>query len=656
MASIYRPDIDGLRAVAVLAVVLFHAFPNSITGGFVGVDIFFVISGFLISTIIFGGLAEGTFSFKDFYRRRIHRIFPALIIVFLSCWSFGWVYLFADEYAQLGKHILGGAFFSSNIILLNEVGYFDNLSESKILLHLWSLGVEEQFYLLWPLLAFSVKKIRLNYATLIITITLFSFALNIHSSIYDPASAFYTIHNRAWELLAGAILALVKLNHSKPLSPLNANSHTLRNTLSFGGALLIAFSLIIIDKHTTFPGWWALAPTAGTVLILAAGPHAWLNKVFLSNKLMVWIGLISFPLYLWHWPILTFARLLENGLPSWQIRSSLISLSVLLAWLTYDFIERPIRRSQHKSTTPLLVVAMLSVASLGYVTNYNDGFPSRPIVEKSERALSQLVGPIWKYASNEQCLKKYLFEESKTYGWWFCITNRDAEPTVLLYGNSFANHLFPGLANNEQFKGNTILSIGVCGIAGADKADGTPEIGGWPCSGGRPRRQEAFIHDIVKRSKSIEYVIIDGFPQQFDADYINSVKQRIAFFVDNNVKVIIFKPHLTFDYNIKGCFTRSAQLYSRANGQCTIGLEKLKKLESDFAPLENEIKSVFPSVQFFDQNSMYCDEAQCSMINDGMPVFRDEYYHYSEYASSKLADLFVTWASAHAPGILKEAK
>ncbi|MCT9823034.1 peptidoglycan/LPS O-acetylase OafA/YrhL [Pseudomonas sp. TE36184] len=654
MGTIYRPDIDGLRAVAVLAVVLFHAFPSSITGGFVGVDIFFVISGFLISTIIFGGLEEHTFSFTDFYRRRINRIFPALIIVFISCWCFGWFSLFADEYAQLGKHILGGAFFSSNVILLNEVGYFDNLSDSKILLNLWSLGVEEQFYLLWPLLAFSSKKIRLNYATPVITITLISFGLNIHNATIDPASDFYTIQNRAWELLAGALLALIKLQHPHFFPPLDANHNTLPNMLSVSGALLVTFSFIAIDKHAAFPSWWAVVPTTGAVLILAAGPHAWLNKVVLSNRPMVWIGLISFPLYLWHWPILTFARLLENGLPSWQMRASLVTLSVVLAWLTYNFIEHPIRHSGHKSITPLLVVAMLSVASLGYFTNYSNGLPNRPIVEKSERALSQLVGPIWKYASNEQCLNRYPFEESKTYGWWFCVINRDAEPTVLLYGNSFANHLYPGLVNNEKLRGNTILSIGVCGIAGADKADGTPEIGGWPCSGGRPRRQEIFIHNIVRRSKPIEYVIIDGFPQVFDGDYIKSVKQRIAFLLDNNKKVIIFKPHLTFDYNVKGCFTRSTHLYSGSDSQCSIGLEKLNKLEADFAPLENEIKNAFPTVQFFDQNSMYCDDTQCSMVIDGMPVFRDEYYHYSEYASSKLADLFVTWATIHAPGILKK--
>jgi peptidoglycan/LPS O-acetylase OafA/YrhL len=179
----YRPDIDGLRAVAVLAVVLFHAFPGLIRGGFIGVDIFFVISGYLISTIIFENLDRGSFSFREFYVRRIKRIFPALIVVLLACFAFGWFALLADEFNQLGKHIAAGAGFVSNIVLWGEAGYFDNSAETKPLLHLWSLGIEEQFYIVWPLLLWFAWKRKFNLLTIAVLIAIISLALNIKGMV-----------------------------------------------------------------------------------------------------------------------------------------------------------------------------------------------------------------------------------------------------------------------------------------------------------------------------------------------------------------------------------------------------------------------------------------------------------------------------------------
>lgn len=176
----YRPDIDGLRAIAILSVIGFHAFPFLVQGGFIGVDIFFVISGFLISTIIFGSLERGNFSFVEFYIRRINRIFPALLLVLITCFAFGWFVLLSDEYKQLGKHIAGGAGFISNFIFWNESGYFDNVAEAKPLLHLWSLGVEEQFYIIWPLLLWLAWKRHLNLLSIAIIVAVISFALNIY--------------------------------------------------------------------------------------------------------------------------------------------------------------------------------------------------------------------------------------------------------------------------------------------------------------------------------------------------------------------------------------------------------------------------------------------------------------------------------------------
>lgn len=192
----YRPDIDGLRAVAVLAVVAFHAFPNWARGGFIGVDVFFVISGYLISTIIFKNLDKGTFSFTEFYARRIKRIFPALFLVLIACFAFGWFTLLADEYKQLGKHIAAGAGFISNFTLWNEAGYFDNSAETKPLLHLWSLGIEEQFYIVWPLFLWFAWKRKFSLLTITIVVAVASFVLNVNGIKQDMVATFYSPQTR----------------------------------------------------------------------------------------------------------------------------------------------------------------------------------------------------------------------------------------------------------------------------------------------------------------------------------------------------------------------------------------------------------------------------------------------------------------------------
>lgn len=214
----YRADIDGLRAIAILSVVGFHAFPNWVKGGFIGVDVFFVISGYLISTIIIGSLERDSFNFVEFYSRRIKRIFPALLLVLIASFALGWFVLLADEYKQLGKHIAGGAGFISNFLFWNESGYFDNAAETKPLLHLWSLGIEEQFYIFWPLLLWFVWKKRFNLLTIAITVAIVSFALNIVKVRSDTVAAFYSPQTRFWELMAGSILAYMTL-HKQNLFP-----------------------------------------------------------------------------------------------------------------------------------------------------------------------------------------------------------------------------------------------------------------------------------------------------------------------------------------------------------------------------------------------------------------------------------------------------
>ncbi len=391
----YRPDIDGLRAVAVLTVVAFHAFPSSVRGGYIGVDVFFVISGYLISTIIFENLDKGTFSFAEFYARRIKRIFPALLLVLIVSFAFGWFELLADEYKQLGKHIAAGAGFISNFTLWSEAGYFDNSAETKPLLHLWSLGIEEQFYIVWPLLLWFAWKRKFNLFTITIAVAIATFILSVKGVKQDLVATFYSPQTRFWELLSGSILAWITLYKKDAcsdiqnktdawlstllfLSKKNKDLMTLTNILSFVGLFLLLFGFLRMTKELSFPGLWALVPVLGAVLIITSGSQAWVNRNILSHKIAVWFGLISFPLYLWHWPILSFSRIIEGELPSRNIRIVAVILSIALAWLTYRIVERPLRFGKHeKVKLPVLVVLMIIVGFVGYNTYERDGLPFR---------------------------------------------------------------------------------------------------------------------------------------------------------------------------------------------------------------------------------------------------------------------------------------
>lgn len=397
----YRTDIDGLRAIAVLAVVGFHALPTRLTGGFVGVDIFFVISGYLISSIILQQVSVGRFSFLQFYSRRAKRIFPALIAVLVACYAFGWFQLLGDEFALLGKHMAAGAGFVSNLVLWSEAGYFDSAAEAKPLLHLWSLAVEEQFYLLWPFMIILAWRFRLKLPLMIASVIILSFVVSLVSVHSDASAAFYSPLTRFWELSIGSLLAYAGTSLPSPsqgrrwaqlhavVSPpaTAAGSLWLQNMMSVLGMVLLVAAITCLSNALLFPGWWALPPTLGAFLIIAAGPQAWPNRRILSNRVLVWFGLISYPLYLWHWPLLSFARLIEGEKPGLQVRLGAVALSVALAWLTYRLIERPIRFGKsHRAMAMGLFAALLAIGLIGWITFLRDGFEAR--------AMSRLGAPV----------------------------------------------------------------------------------------------------------------------------------------------------------------------------------------------------------------------------------------------------------------------
>lgn len=444
----YRRDIDGLRAVAVLSVVAFHVAPRTITGGFVGVDIFFVISGFLISRILFSEVeSTGSLSFARFYQRRIQRIFPALVLVLAAGLGLGWLLLFSDELAPLGKHVAGGAGFATNFVLWSEAGYFDTASETKPYLHLWSLAIEEQFYLVYPLLIFLLRGAPRRRPLVLSVLLLASLAASLYLSKSSPTQAFFLPHTRLWELLLGSLAAALPFASQKPAEssePVSAAgpqevaprhpaslSRYLPLALSLAGLAAIAVSIFAFSATTPWPSGWALVPTLGALALLVAGERSAVSRLLLGNRVMVAIGLISYPLYLWHWLLLAFTRVLGANQPQPGFIVVAVVLSFALSAATYFFVEKPIRFGAKSRAKPIALAFALAVAGgLGLVMHLRDGFPERSInaMNRGAKGFHKMY-----HEMKENCVEVL----GMTVKAGTCYAN-DPKPEIVFFGDSHA--------------------------------------------------------------------------------------------------------------------------------------------------------------------------------------------------------------------------
>lgn len=370
----YRKEIDGLRALAVVPVILFHAGVQGFSGGFVGVDIFFVISGYLITSIIIAELETGDFTITSFYERRARRILPALFFVMLLCLPLAWWLLLPHELVAFGRSIIAVTVFASNILFWQESDYFATDSELIPLLHTWSLAVEEQYYLIFPILLLVCWKLGLRWVTAIIaTIAAISLGLAEWGWRHDASGNFYLLPSRAWELMAGAGCALYLRYKPQP----NA---TLRQVFSLSGLGLLLISLIWLDDTIPFPSLYAIPPVLGTALIiLFAQQDTWTAKL-LSLPLLAGIGLVSYSAYLWHQPMFAFARLYYADEPGLLIMLGLTGLAFVLAMISWRFVERPFRQRQNYSRSQIFIMALVgSTAFIGVALTFIllEGAPAR---------------------------------------------------------------------------------------------------------------------------------------------------------------------------------------------------------------------------------------------------------------------------------------
>jgi peptidoglycan/LPS O-acetylase OafA/YrhL len=628
----YRPDIDGLRAVAVLSVVGYHAFRSVVRGGFIGVDIFFVISGFLISSIIFDSLERGSFSFIEFYRRRIARIFPALLLLLFACYAFGWLTLLPLEFEELGKQIAGGAAYVSNFILWNEQGYFDQAAETKPLLHLWSLGIEEQYYIFWPLLCYVAWKRRLNLLAITLAIGAASFALNVGQASANSVAAFYSPQTRFWELLVGSALAYGVLHRERWASN---GKIALAEARSLVGVALIAVALATITVDRAFPGWWALLPTAGTALIISAGATAWLNRTVLSNRVLVWFGLISYPLYLWHWPLLSFAQIVENGLPPRFVRLVAVGASIALAWLTYELVEKPLRFGRSKAMKAVgLFVGMMMIGALGVLSYATGGLASRGIAKSTRQITAAMTD--WDYYPTPS-LRSQSGNTTDRF-------NGLSPESVLFMGDSFMAQYYPRVAelyadrdHLPRYSAFLAAKVGCRPIPHGDAVN-TKNYG---C--------DAYYVAVMRTAKDPIYrkIVIGAnwrsvFSDKISTESLSKLTSDLKALrqLGKDIVLISMHPHsslfdpLQFAKPFRlALFSRGAQRIPQDLWQDRRLLERQDQEAKD--GLAHLARPVGATV--IDPFDYFCISAKCPVVVAGKPLYRDEWHYRSsvtrEYAT-----------------------
>jgi peptidoglycan/LPS O-acetylase OafA/YrhL len=613
----YRSDIDGLRAIAILSVLICHAFPNFLPGGFIGVDIFFVISGFLITKNINKEIDQNEFSLIHFYDRRIRRLFPALAFVLISVFTLGYLILLKEELQQLSKYIAAGSGFISNFILWKDAGYFDSSSNYKPLLHLWSLGIEEQFYICWPLVMIFFSK-RGILKPIIIFLVLCSLIFCEFTLYEDKISAFYSPISRIWELLLGGAISL-DYNISFLKKRFN-------NYYSLTGLALIIFSLVLFNSDTPLPGILTIIPTTGTALIILSDKKNIINNI-LSKKNLVWFGIISYPLYLWHWPLLSFARIIYPIEPPWWIMASLSLVSVMLAWMTHIFIEKKIRFSPKRFTSVKLLLCMTCIGFFAISIYFFQDILMGDTFDKNQGHQTRLN---WDYARKDQCDGVIAFNKDIDYCFYPTI-----KPSIALIGDSHSNHFFPGLQDTFSKKGIGLLHLGMNGC-----------LTFWDLESKglkQPNRCQPGVNSLLTyllNNKDIKKIIIATRTSAYlkkelwelkikEVTYPNlvaikkSLEKTLILFKRKGKEIIWIHNVPELNFNIKSCLPERPS-YLKTHLFCSRSKkEAFNEIISSRETIE-EIMRKNKDVKTIDPFSILCDQNNCFAKVENKILYRDK--------------------------------
>lgn len=650
----YRGDIDGLRAIAVVPVVLFHAGVGC-PGGFTGVDVFFVISGFLITSLIAAEIDAGKFSIAGFYERRIRRIFPALFVVLAASAVAAWCLFLPPEFMLFGKSLALTAVFTSNIGFWSEAGYFDTIAQFKPLLHTWSLGVEEQFYIVFPLLLASLsKRMPGRRVAVVAGLTAVSFAASLWWVAKAPAGAFYLLPPRFWELGIGSLLALVP--------GLSARTPAQGLLMTAAGIALMAAAVFGLSESMAFPGAAALLPCVGAGLAIAGGAQANLLSKLLAMRPFTFIGLLSYSLYLWHWPVIVFTQYRLGHLLTGVEASGVITLSLLAAYLSWRFVEQPVRRRLVMATRPALfragAVAMGVAVAAGFAIPAADGVPSRLPAEVL--AFYQAKADVNEYG-DAKCFEDHaaaIGSATAMHSTSLCSMGapRAGAAAFLVWGDSHAAAMAPAIATAAQGPGKHGVFVGRGGclpLIGYD-ANNSNTARRAAC-----RARNNAVVDMVARERIPLVFLVGRWPREvlgaengkegpfYDpaAPYETHDRSRavaaglnatLASLGARGARVVLVMDVPEPGYDVPVALARAALRKTPVNvNPSRAAVELRQKLARNV--LTGAAKKWH--VQFVDPTSAFCDASSCAVEVHGVPRYVDA-DHITRTMSVSLARLF----------------
>jgi peptidoglycan/LPS O-acetylase OafA/YrhL len=625
----YLSAIDGLRALAILLVMIYHFFPEIGISGFVGVDIFFVISGFVITRIIMTDFDSNEFSLLRFYQKRVIRIFPALLVVLSFCLFLGWFILFEDEFYQLATHLLSGIFFVSNFTLFNEVGYFSENAHQKILLNLWSLAIEEQFYIFWPIMLIICLRAKKFCFLITISLIIASFLLNVIWAQVLPEKAFYMPASRIWQLLMGGMLAFTELYLSKQSSQIF--KHHYAGLPGYVGLVLISVALICIESDAAYPSYRALLPTLGAFCILIQIIMQPSRLPFLQHPVMIGIGKISYPLYLWHWPLLAFAYI--ANLNGFAIQMLIITITFVLAYLTYRYIEYPIRFVMvGQKRLHYILLAILVLASLSLIMVASQGAP--------KRFANQYFHP-YKQAQHEvlvrSCNKDLKFVKS------VCTKAYPKKPAnVVILGDSHASALANGFGKNlKQYQLN-LMHLGRIGCPYLPGVDWTKKKEA-SCAH-YPDINNAYQY--ILEHPEIRHVVLamrwknyaNDDTGRFSSKENSELKgdKLLHFALDKTIDKltkagkVVYLVQTVPDVDVKKCVLRPLL---PAKHECNFDLTQYQQQSEKTEAVVKNLLQSYPEITYYRTTESLCsDKNHCSIIKNKMFLYKDS-NHLSDYGA-----------------------
>jgi peptidoglycan/LPS O-acetylase OafA/YrhL len=630
----YRPEIDGLRAVAVIPVILFHAGFSIFRGGFVGVDVFFVISGYLITNIIYDEVSAGEFSILRFYERRARRILPALFLVCLVCIPFAYFWMLPGELKDFSRSLMAVNLFVSNIYFLRGSGYFAAAAELKPLFHTWSLAIEEQFYIFFPPLLLLLRNLsRRSLGVLIGVLSLGSLAIAEYGSWFHPSANFFLLPSRAWELGVGALLALL-------LGGNRLENRVIQQVGSLAGLCLIGFAVISFDEHTRFPSLWALIPVIGTALVIACSGGGEVVGRILSLKPIVGIGLISYSAYLWHQPLFAITRIRSVSDPTTTTYIFLILATLFLAFLSWKLVEQPFRSRRTVTVRTLIAwtapigLFLLALGTTGHVTR---GLLSSnpPLIAELEKRL------VLNWGLSPVCEGKFTLSRE-------CRTSE--EPEILVWGDSFAMHLVDGVVASRLDVRLIQHTKTVCGpFVDVAPVSRTLTVN-WAETCLKFNEQ---VIDYVTSSKTIKYAILSSPFMQYvgknsrvlhngkvtdsSVDFIaEQVEKTVKRLSDLGVKAIVFAPPPSEGKDIGRCLVKAVR-WGELLSTCNIEKSTYRAMHRNVLALFEKLEIL--GVDTFSFDEFLCEAEYCITSKEGLFLYRDG-GHLSKEGSSFLGKNF----------------